>query len=289
MKGVRWTLLSCLACLALGFAVRGMLLSRFGLQANAILRPLFLLMALTACGKDSSPLVFERGFVIESRADIAALAKRGGSDYVINGDLQIVGSDLVTLAGLEGLRRVEGSVEIWFNDDMQSLAGLEGLESVGAGLGPAGGLSSASAAGKTAHVVEGFLIFENRALCSLGGLQNLAFVGGGLSIVNNESLDSLVDLAQLQQIDGSLDIWFNGALASLAGLQNLVSVRDFLEVSGNGLLASIDGLRGVTYVGADLIVSNNRRLPDSAVETLVERMVAEGFSGAVVVEGNLAD
>jgi hypothetical protein len=45
----------------------------------------------------------------------------------------------------------------------------------------------------------------------------------------------------------------------------------------------------VTYVGADLIVSNNRRLPDSAVETLVERMVAEGFSGAVVVEGNLAD
>jgi hypothetical protein len=98
-----------------------------------------------------------------------------------------------------------------------------------------------------------------------------------------------VDLAQLQQIDGSLDIWFNGAVASLAGLQNLVSVRDFLEVSGNGLLASIDGLRGVTYVGADLIVSNNRRLPDSAVETLVERMVAEGFSGAVVVEGNLAD
>ena len=82
-----------------------------------------------------SPVVFERGFVIESRADISALAKRGGGAYVINGDLQIVGRDLATLAGLEGLRRVEGSVEIWFNDEMQSLAGLEGLESVGAGLG----------------------------------------------------------------------------------------------------------------------------------------------------------
>jgi hypothetical protein len=265
------------------------MLSRFGLQGNAMLRMLFLLVALPGCGNDSSPVVFERGFVVESRADIAALATRGGSAYVINGDLQIVGSDLATLAGLEGLRRVEGSVEIWFNDEMQSLAGLEGLESVGAGLGPAGILSSASSAGKTAHVVEGFLIFENRALCSLAGLQNLAFVGGGLSIVNNHSLGSLAALERLQRIDGSLDIWFNGALASLAGLQNLVSVRDVLEVSGNGLLASLDGLRSVAYVGADVIVSNNALLPDSAVEMFVERMVADGFSGAVVVEGNLAD
>ena len=75
-----------------------------------MLRMLFLLIALMGCGNDSSPVVFERGFVIESRADIAALAKRGGSAYVINGDLQIVGSDLAMLAGLEGLRRVEGSV-----------------------------------------------------------------------------------------------------------------------------------------------------------------------------------
>ena len=253
-----------------------------------MLRILFLFVALTGCGNDLSPVVFERGFVIESRADISALAKRGGSAYVINGDLQIVGSDLATLAGLEGLRRVEGSVEIWFNDEMQSLAGLEGLESVGAGLGTEI-LSSASSAGKTAHVVEGFLIFENRVLRSLAGLKNLSFVGGGLSIVNNQSLYSLADLERLQRIDGSLDIWFNSALASLAGLQNLVSVRDFLEVSGNGLLASLDGLSGVAYVGADLIVSNNALLPDSAVEMFVERMVAEGFLGVVVVDGNLSD
>ena len=65
--------------------------------------------------------MFEQAFVIESQADIEELARRGGSAYVIDGDLQIVGSDLVSLRGLEGLRRVEGSLEVWFNDGLKNL------------------------------------------------------------------------------------------------------------------------------------------------------------------------
>lgn len=256
-----------------------------------MLRMLCLIVMLTGCGDESaSPIVFERGFIIESKADIRALAERGGRAYIINGDLQIVGSELVSLAGLEGLRRVEGSVEIWFNDGLESLAGLQGLESVGAELGPPTVAPSLpGAAGKTAHVVEGLLIFENRALVSLAGLENLSFVGGGLSVVNNGALVSLANMQRLQRIDGSLDIWRNGALGSLAGLDKLVWIRDFLEVSGNGALASLDGLRGVGYIGADLIVSNNALLPNSMVQAFAERMVAAGFSGAMVIEDNLTD
>ena len=255
-----------------------------------MLRLIFLFVGLVGCGEDSvSPVVFERGFVVETRGDIEALRERGGREYVIAGDLQIVGSELVTLAGLEGLRRVEGSVEIWFNDRLESLVGLEGLESVGEGLGPSTAPLPIPAAGKVAHAVEGLLIFENKSLRSLNGLENLAFVGGGLSIVNNASLVSLVDLEQLVEIEGSLEIWFNDALGSLEGLHRLARVRDFLEVSGNGVLESLDGLRGVGYVGADLIISNNGLLPEGMARAFAERMVAEGFAGGMVIEGNLPE
>ncbi len=258
-------------------------------QTRAILP---LLVALAGCGKDPvAPVVLAEGVFIASPADITALRERGGPAYIIDGDLQIAGSSLVALTGLAGLKRVEGSVEIWFNDRLESLAGLEGLESVGAGLGPADASPPlpSPAAGKAAHVVEGLLIFENRALRSLKGLENLASISGGLSLVRNESLASLTNMPQLVEIEGSVDIWFNDALQSLAGLHHLARVRDFLEVSGNGALQSLDGLRGVRHVGADLIISNNALLPQAAARAFAERMVEEGFAGAVIVEGNLGD
>ena len=83
-----------------------------------------------------------------------------------------------------------------------------------------------------------------------------------------------------------MDIWFNDALESLKGLHHLTRVRDFLELSGNGALESLDGLREVDYVGADLIISNNGRLPAGEVRALAERLMAQGFGGAVVIDGN---
>ncbi len=254
-----------------------------------------LLVVLAGCGKDPVapvvPVVLAEGVAIASAADIAALRERGGAAYIIDGDLQIAGSSLVALTGLEGLKRVEGSVEIWFNDRLQSLAGLEGLESVGAGLGPADASPPlpTPVAGKAAHVVEGLLIFENKALRSLKGLENLAAVSGGLALVRNESLTALTNMPHLLAIEGSVDIWFNDALQSLTGLHYLARVRDFLEVSGNGALQSLDGLRGVRHVGADLIISDNALLPQSAVRAFAERMVEGGFAGAVIAEGNLGD
>ena len=96
-------------------------------------------------------------------------------------------------------------------------------------------------------------------------------------------------MPHLVEIEGSVDIWYNDALQSLEGLHHLARVRDFLEVSGNGALQSLDGLRGISYVGVDLIISNNALLPQSEVWAFAERMVEEGFAGAVIVAGNLDD
>ena len=52
---------------------------------------------------------------------------------------------------------------------------------------------------------------------------------------------------------------------------------------------ALDGLRSIGHVGEDLIISNNALLPQSEVWAFAERMVAEGFAGAVIVQGNLAD
>ncbi len=246
---------------------------------------------LVGCGENpAKPVLLERDVVIESHADIALLQAEGPA-YIIDGDLQIVGSDLSALVGLEGLQSVEGSFEIWFNEHLESLKGLEGLTSVGAGLGSALAPPPGDypAAGKAVHVVEGLLIFENKILSNLEGLESLGFVGGGLSIVNNPSLTSLTSLTRLEEIAGSLDIWRNGVLESLAGLDHLQRVRDYVEVSGNGALKSIEGLRGVNYVGADLIITNNTFLPDSMARGFAERLVANGSVRTVLIEGNQAD
>ena len=58
---------------------------------------------------------------------------------------------------------------------------------------------------------------------------------------------------------------------------------------GKDSVQSLDGLRGIEHVGADLIISNNALLPQSEVWAFTERMVAEGFAGAVIVQGNLDD
>ena len=252
---------------------------------------LIAVLLLVGCGENPvKPVLLERDVVIESHADIALLQAEGPA-YIIDGDLQIVGSDLSALVGLEGLQRVEGSVEIWFNEHLESLKGLESLTSVGAGLGSALAPPPGPypAAGKTVHVVEGLMIFRNEVLSNLEGLESLGFVGGGLSIVNNPSLTSLTSLKKLEKIAGSLDIWHNGVLETLAGLDHLLRVRDYLEVSGNGALSNIEGLRGVNYVGADLIITNNTLLPGAMARGFAKRLVENGSVGAVLIEGNQAD
>ncbi|NKB68682.1 MAG: hypothetical protein GKR89_16585 [Candidatus Latescibacteria bacterium] len=247
-----------------------------------MVKHILLLAGLVAgCGggpaSPPGPTVLNESFLIESRADIDRLSQRGGAAFTIAGDLQISGQ-LPSLEGLEGLTRVEGSLEIWFNPNLIWLKGLEGLESVGGKLG---------GRAKSAHVVEGLLIFENAALVSLAGLENLAAVGGGLSITGNPSLTGLADLPRLTGIEGSLDIWFNDNLVSLEGLQRLARVKDFLEVSGNGALANLAGLRGVDHVGAGLIVTNNGRLPSSQAWDLAERLRYEGLDIQVENNGSL--
>ena len=60
------------------------------------------------------PVVLEEGVVIAAAADIAACGKGEVLRTSLTATCRSFGSSLVALTGLEGLRRVEGSVEIWF-------------------------------------------------------------------------------------------------------------------------------------------------------------------------------
>jgi hypothetical protein len=172
---------------------------------------------------------------IDTSEDIAAIS----SCTEITGDLTIEYSALSSLAGLENLTSVGGTLEIASNVSLTSLNGLEGLTSVGE-----------------------LDIRNNNSLTSLTGLENLGSVEVGLRINSNwVSLTSLNGLEGLTSVGGILYISSNRALTSLAGLENLDSVGGILAISTNAL-ASLNGLENLTSVGGYLSISSESALTD---------------------------
>lgn len=118
--------------------------------------------------------------------------------YHIGGDFIIYGS-IVSLDGLDGLKLIENSCEI-FSVNINNFNGLESLDSIGGDL----------------------YIHHNFYLNDFTGLNNLSFLNGDLSITHN-SCTSLDGFEQLETIAGDLRIEDNQALISLSGLSNISS------------------------------------------------------------------
>ena len=78
----------------------------------------------------------------------------------------------------------------------------------------------------------------------------------------------------------------NRALLSLDGLNRLASIGGTLDIRGNSALLDLSALARLRFLGGTLTVADNGLPASAAIAALVERLVAEGFGGEVVVEGN---
>lgn len=202
---------------------------------------------------DAGPQVTVEGDrQIASAADLAALA--GVAE--ITGSLTLSGTDLTSLAGLESLEVVGGSVTLAQNAGLTSLDALASLREVGGTLE----------------------IRENPALDDAGGLAALETVQGDLVIVSNPTLVAL-GFTSLREVTGTLSIYFNDSLSTLSGMPALTGVGSILLyfnpsltsldfdamptvanhlhlVTNTGLL-DLAALSMLTSVGGDLTVSDN--------------------------------
>jgi hypothetical protein len=162
---------------------------------------------------------------------------------------------LTSLAGLNNIDSVGGSLNIFRCASLFDLTGLERLKQIGSGLGIGGMWSGGN------------------SLQYLSGLDSLVSVGGGLDIVFNSGLQNLHGLEKLVQIGGDLSIYGNDSMTSLSGLVNLTSIGgginlgNFLYYPGNLLLRDISELENVTING-DINIAGNRALSECAIESI---------------------
>jgi hypothetical protein len=179
----------------------------------------------------------------DSAGDIAALA----GVTCIDGTLDIRGSTLTDLSGLESLTtvrelRIGPAPSLSFgsagNPALVSLHGLEHLK------------------GTQAVLIEG-----NPLLTDLTALSGLTFVTGDLEIESNKTLSSLEGLHNITRA-GEVSISGNAALTSLQGLRGLTAVDGF-TLSQNAVLPSFEGMSALEYFGPNgLSVTNNAALLD---------------------------
>ncbi len=172
---------------------------------------------------------------------------------------------------------MDGGLQIRFNRDLTSLQGLNNLSSV----------------------LDTLWIEQNpemRNLNALASLSSIASIAGDLMIIENNSLTSLSGLGNLVQVGGNLFIGIfvtnfdrtrggNRGLLSLEGLNQLASVGGTLDIRGNSALLNLSALN-LSFLGGTLTVADNGLLDTEVIAALVEKLVAGGYAGEVVVERN---
>jgi hypothetical protein len=116
--------------------------------------------------------------------------------------------------------------------------------------------------------VEGsFTIFRNHALNDLRGLERLARVAARFSI-------------RLDDSAGFSDV--PGEFTSVDGVGALREVGT-LEISSNPWLERLDGFATLDVVHGDVTITDNLKLPQAEIDTLLRRVRVEG---TVTVSGN---
>lgn len=204
---------------------------------------------------------------------------------------------LVHLDGLSSLRVVHGGIYAWSNDDLVSVSGLSGVGSDMAELVLShSGISSL--AGLPAGVHVGTLeLDDNPALTSLDGAQHLGgadrvSVDGGGGILDLGPLTGLHPTRGLTVADVAarrLGTWDldelvlaeNAFLVDLTGLEALETVRQGLGIGGNEALVSVAGLEGLRGIDGDLTIVDNPSLVDLAALQGVE-----WIGGSLTISGN---
>lgn len=206
--------------------------------------------------------------------------------------------ELTSLAGLENLRSVAGSVVIYNSDGLTNFEGLNGLETIGRSFvvgdnftvsnrGDQGNefLLSFEGLDSLASIGESFIIWDNSALQSLRGLTSLQTIEGSLDVRNNDALEEIAGLTDLESVGGDLGMYGNNSFRSFAGLDVLRSVGGL--AFENDSLTNLQGLNNLETIRGNLHVGGKASddtfasaFDGSAITSL------EGLDNLRSIEGN---
>ncbi|MEP3386924.1 MAG: hypothetical protein ABJO02_01970 [Reichenbachiella sp.] len=158
----------------------------------------------------------------------------------IRGNVLIGSTSLSSLEGLHNLRKIEGDLNISWNDDLEDLSAFSNLDSLHGEL----------------------TIRGQPKLISLEGFQNVTYIGNGVKIAQN-GLKNFSGFESVKQIDGSIEILRNLNTKEISAFENLESIRYSLLIEWNDELETISGfsnLQSIEY--GSFVVSANKNLTD---------------------------
>lgn len=238
---------------------------------------------------------------LESLQQVVAESEEGGDLRVGRWD-EILGAlgnpALAGVAGLSGLRQVDGDLSIEFNDGLVSLGGLEELRAVGGDLSVTHSflLPDLHGLDRLGRVGRSLVLRLLDALVSLDGLEALGEVGWSVQIEYVPWLEDLSALSSLELADGLVLVQLP-MLHWLTGLEGLRGLRR-LELNSTGLvdLAELEGAYSASL--SILRLLDNPALSDITVLHGVVEVAGDPTSctgwprdnhtcvGSVVIAGN---
>jgi hypothetical protein len=164
----------------------------------------------------------------------------------LNGSVYIIASDITNLNGLSTVTSIAGGLVIgheWLgggNPLLESLAGLENIDSIEGTLhiqyNPL--LTTMSGMQNLTYIGGSLNITGNDGMVNLTGLENLTAIGAGIGISGNDAMVNLSGLENVTTAGSYILIRFNDDLTSLTGLDNIEagSITD-LRIYSNDKLA----------------------------------------------------
>ena len=206
----------------------------------------------------------------------------------IEGTVQIDGSDIINLNGLNSINRIGGSLYIRYCNNLVTLHGLHTLTFVGGSfvsilennsLVNLEGLNNLSK-------ISGILsLFQNNSMTNLIGLESLTRIGEDFNIQNMSSLTSITGLSLLDSIGGNLYILYNNSLINLYELNTLSVIQGKITIQGNDVLTDIIGLDGINSASiSSLNIFSNSSLSTCAIESICNYLATP--NGEIFITNN---
>lgn len=202
--------------------------------------------------------------VIETDDHVDELASLQCSQLA--GDLIVRGFEVRSLAGLDTISEIEGSLRVKGLHNLPSLEGLDNLKRVGSDLHIVGNekFTDLDALSGLESVGDDLIIAYLPQLESLGGLERLTAVSGDLHLTGNPQLTDLSALSALTEME-SLTLAYLPALEKVRG-PSAVNISKDIVIEGNPSLHSIGDLAHTESLTGELRLEHNPRLTDAESE-----------------------
>jgi len=204
-------------------------------------------------------LTFARSISINDNEILSDISALNSLDSVEH--LWIRNNPLVAdLSHFATIKKIKHSLSIYELDSITTLHGFENVETIGnIAISNNEALTDITALSNLTKSSR-LIVFDNDALLSLEGLQNIDTVSGSVLISSNDNLIDLNQLSSLSFVGEHFSISWNLSLENFSGLENLKYIGGNFSVGNNENLENFSGLQMLESINGEMLIYNNDKL-----------------------------